>query len=314
MREAFVNTLIEAAERDPKIYLLTADLGFTVFERFQSQFPNRFINVGVAEANLIGCASGLAREGFIPVVYSIANFVALRPFEQIRNDVCFPALPVKIVGVGAGLAYGHAGFTHHATEDIALMRSMPNMTILCPSGPMETAKCTEAILKQPGPAYLRLSKKGEADLVKDFANFGIGKATIMRKGNDAVLFACGIMLDNVLKCAELLSKSHHIEATVVNMHTVQPIDRHTIFELGRQIKRMVTVEEHGMTGGLGSAISEVLSERGDLAVCLMRCGIEDKFDAITGDRNYLLEKSHLMPDQLADRTLQFLGQTYSSKL
>ncbi len=311
MREAFVNTLLKAAEADPRIYLLTADLGFTVFERFQEKFPDRFINVGVAEANLIGCASGLALEGLIPVVYSIANFVALRPFEQIRNDICFPGLPVKIVGVGAGLAYGHAGFTHHATEDIALMRSMPNMTILCPSGPLETAKCMETILKESGPAYLRLSKKGEPDLVKDTRNFEIGKGIILREGNDVVLFACGIILDHVLKCADLLSKKHHIEATVVNIHTVQPIDRNIIFDLGKNIKCMVSVEEHGIVGGLGSAISEVLSDRGDLGVRLMRCGINDKFGAITGDRNYLLEKSQLMPHQLTDQTFHFLGQNCS---
>ena len=312
MREAFLNTLLEEAKRNPKIYLLTADLGYTVFERFQEEFPDRFINVGVAEAHMISCAAGLAMGGLIPVVYSIANFAVLRPFEQIRNDVCFPNHPVKIVGVGAGFAYGHAGFSHHSTEDIALTRSMPNMTVLCPSGPLETAACTKEMLMRPEPVYLRLSKKGEPDLVKDFTDFEIGKATLVRDGTDVVFFSCGMILDQVLECADLLSKTYRIEASVVNVHTVQPLDRKMILTQGAKTKHVISVEEHGITGGLGSAIAEVLAEEGESGIRLMRCGIEDKFCTVTGDRNYLLEKSGLAPHRLQERVLEFLRRPQGS--
>lgn len=306
MREAFVNTLFEEAKKNPNIYLLTADLGYTVFEKFQAKFPHQFINVGVAEANLMGVAAGLAAAGRTPVVYSIANFVMLRPFEQIRNDICFPKHNVKIVGVGAGLAYGHAGFTHHATEDVALARSTPNLTILCPSGPSETAEATKAMLSQAGPLYLRISKKGEPDLVQNDSDFQIGKARILREGDDITFFGYGIILQNVLKCADLLSQNHQIEASVVNLHTVQPLDQDAVIRFAKKTRFVISVEEHGVVGGLGTAIAEVLSEKADLNAHLMRCGIEDKFGVVTGDRDFLLGRSRLLPHQLEERVLQFL--------
>ncbi len=306
MREAFVNTLLEEARVNPDLYLLTADLGYTVFEKFQSEFPSRFINVGVAEANMMGCAAGLAAAGRLPVVYSIANFCALRPFEQIRNDICFPNHNVKIVGVGAGLAYGIAGFTHHATEDIALMRSIPNMTILCPADPVETGLSTRAMLRRPGPAYLRLSKKGEPVLTQNSSDFEIGQARVLREGDDVTFFGCGIILGNVLECASRLSRSHGIEASVVNLHTVQPIDREAILRFAKRTRWVLTVEEHGRVGGLGSAVAEILSEKGEGSATLLRLGIVEKFEAVTGDRDYLLGRSGLLPHQLEEKVLELL--------
>lgn len=306
MREAFVKTLFEEARRNPKICLLTADLGYTVFEKFQAEFPDRFINVGVAEANMMGIAAGLAATGRIPVVYSIANFSVLRPFEQIRNDICFPKHNVKIVGVGAGLAYGTAGFTHHSTEDVALMRSLSQVNIFCPSGPRETASCTRAMLNLPGPAYLRLSKKGEADLFPNENEFQPGKARVLREGGDLSFLGYGTLLQNALKCAELLSKNHQIDANIVNFHTVHPLDTETIIRFAKKSRLIVTLEEHGIVGGLGSAVAEVLSERNDLSVQLLRCGIVDKFGARTGSREYLLERSGLLPSQLEEKILRFL--------
>lgn len=306
MREAFVNTLFEEAKKNPKIYLLTADLGFTVFEKFQTEFPSRFLNVGVAEANMMGVASGLAAAGCLPVVYSIANFAVLRPFEQIRNDICFSNRNIKIVGVGAGLAYGHAGFTHHSTEDVALARSMPNLTILCPSGPSETRDATKVMLTHSGPVYLRLSKKGEPDLTRNESRFQIGKARILREGDDVTFFGYGAILENVLRSAELLSRNHQIEASVLNLHTLQPLDEEAIVRFAKRTRFLISVEEHGITGGLGSAIAEVLAERPELNASLLRCGIIEKFSAVTGDRDYLLQKSRLSPSQLEERALQFL--------
>lgn len=306
MREAFVSTLFEEAKRNPKIYLLTADLGYTVFEKFQAEFPDRFINVGVAEANMMGVAAGLAASGCTPVVYSIANFCVLRPFEQIRNDICFPKHNVKIVGVGAGLAYGTAGFTHHSTEDVALMRSLSQVNIFCPSGPQETASCTLAMLNLPGPAYLRLSKKGEADLAPNETGFQPGKARILREGDGLSFFGYGIILQNALQCADLLSKNHKIEATVVNFHTVHPLDQETVLRFAKKSRLIVTLEEHGVVGGLGSAVAEILSEQNDLPVQLLRCGIVDKFGARTGSRDYLLERSGLLPSQLEVKILRLL--------
>lgn len=312
MREAFVQTLFEEAKRNPKIYLLTADLGYTVFEKFQAEFPDRFINVGVAEANMMGIAGGLAASGLIPVVYSIANFSVLRPFEQIRNDICFPKHNVKIVGVGAGLAYGTAGFTHHSTEDVALMRSLGRANIFCPSGPKETASSTRAMLNLPGPAYLRLSKKGEADLFSNESGFQPGKARILREGDDLTFFGYGILLQNVLKCAELLSKKHQIEASIVNFHTVHPLDEEAVVRFAKKSRLIVTVEEHGVVGGLGSAVAEILSEKNDLSTQLLRCGITEKFGARTGSRDYLLERSGLLPSQLEEKVLRFVPATKRS--
>ena len=306
MRDAFIQAVTEEARKNPKIIILTADLGYTVFEKFQAEFPDRFINVGVAEANMMGIAGGLARAGKVPVVYSIANFAILRPFEQIRNDICFPNLNVKIIGVGAGLAYGHAGFTHHATEDIALARALGSLTIVCPSGPIETGEATRALLTHSGPAYLRISKKGEPNFTASSGQFQIGKARILREGSDVTFFGHGVILQNVLACAEILSKNHGIESSVVNLHTIRPLDRETIFRFARKTRCVVSVEEHGLEGGLGSAIAELVSEKPDLNVSLMRSGIVEKFSAVTGDRDYLLGKSHLLPAQLEERILQFL--------
>jgi transketolase len=307
MRDAFVKAICEEAKHNPDLMVLTADLGYTVFEGFEKAYPDQFINVGVAEANMIGVAAGLAAGGKTVIVYSIANFSVLRPFEQIRNDICFPKHNVKIVGVGAGLAYGAAGFSHHALEDVALMRTLPNMTILCPSGPLETRACVKAMLSQQGPVYLRVSKKGEPDLIASESGFKLGSARILRKGSEITFFGHGIVLKNVLQCADLLMTHYRINASVVNVPTIQPLDQDTILKLARKSSLLVSVEEHGIEGGLGTAIAELLAEQTEGHAPLVRCGVRDKFDVIAGNREYLLERSGLLAHQLEERVLETLG-------
>lgn len=256
MRLEFIDTLHEIAENDDRIWLLTGDLGYSVLERFATSYPERFINVGIAEQNMTGIAAGLALDNKIVFTYSIANFPVLRCLEQIRNDVCYHNVNVKIVAVGTGLTYASEGFTHHGLEDLAAMRSMPNMTVLAPSDPVETRLCTKAITKWPGPCYMRLGATVEQKIHEKEPVFEIGKAICLRNGNDIALISTGNMLHETLLAAEQLSP--HIQASVFSMHTLKPIDRNAIMKMF-SAKLIVTIEEHAKVGGLGSAVAEELA-------------------------------------------------------
>jgi len=260
MRNAFIETLFDLAERDERVWLLCGDLGYSVLERFAQHYPGRFVNVGVAEQNMIGVAAGLALCGKIVFVYSIANFPVMRPLEQIRLDVCYHNLPVKIVSVGGGLAYGPAGYSHHAIEDLAVMRSMPNMTVLAPGDPVETRLATQAIVSQPGPCYLRLGKAGEPVIHVTPPAFEIGKAIFYREGRDVTLISTGGMLQTVVTAADQLREAG-CAARVLSMHTVQPLDEAAVMAAARETGALITVEEHGV-GGLGSAVGETLARGG----------------------------------------------------
>lgn len=260
MRNAFIETLFAQAERDERIWLLCGDLGYSVLERFAQRYPNRFVNIGVAEQNMIGVAAGLALSGKIVFVYSIANFPVMRPLEQIRLDLCYHNLPVKIVSVGGGLAYGPAGYSHHAVEDLAVMRGLPNMTVLAPGDPVEAKLATEAIVKQLGPCYLRLGKAGEPVVHTEPPVFEIGKAILCRDGADITLISTGGMLQTVVAAADQLRQTG-CAARVLSMHTVQPLDEAAVEAAARETGALITIEEHG-PGGLGSAVGEVLARLG----------------------------------------------------
>ncbi|KKU83559.1 MAG: Transketolase, alpha subunit [Microgenomates group bacterium GW2011_GWA2_47_8] len=306
MRQAFVQTLIERAWVDPRIILLTGDLGFTVLEPFRDKFPDRFINVGVAEQNLMGIAAGLALTGRIPVAFSIATFATTRPFEQIRNDIARHRLPVVVVGVGGGVAYSDALFTHHALEDIALMRVLPGLTVLSPADPVETKWATKIALSLGAPVYLRLGKSGEPTLYsKPLPRFQLGKGSVISRGRDCAILATGSITSAVLGASELLKK-HHIDATVVSMHTIKPIDGGLIRSLARKHIPLVTVEEHFVIGGLGAAVAECLSEE-KATGGLLRIGVGDTFVYYSGSHVYVREKIGLSPEGIALKIRRFLS-------
>jgi len=276
MRTAFIETLCELAEQDERIWLLTGDLGYSVLERFASRFPRRFVNMGVAEQNMTGVAAGLALSGKVVFTYSIANFPTLRCLEQIRNDVCYHNLNVKIVAVGGGFAYGTQGMTHHATEDLAIMRALPNMVVVAPGDPVETRLATRAIVNYPGPCYLRLGKAGEPVVHQTPPAFTIGKAITVREGNSVTLISTGGMLDNVIQAAELLEQQR-IQARVLSMHTLKPLDSEAVLAAARETGSIVTVEEHSVVGGLGSAVSETLSKVMSKGIHFRSLGMSDRF-------------------------------------
>ena len=276
MRTTFIDTLCELAEHDERIWLLTGDLGYSVLERFASRFPRRFVNVGVAEQNMTGVAAGLALCGKVVFTYSIANFPTLRCLEQIRNDVCYHNLNVKIVAVGGGFAYGAQGMTHHATEDLAIMRALPNMAVVAPGDPVETRLATRAIVNWPGPCYLRLGKAGEPVVHQTPPAFTIGKAITVREGSSVTLISTGGMLHNALQAAELLAQQQ-IQARVLSMHTLKPLDNESVLAAALETSTIVTIEEHSLIGGLGSAVSETLSKGMPKGIRFRSLGMPDRF-------------------------------------
>lgn len=260
MRNAFVATLLELAAADPRIVLVTGDLGYNVLEGFVARFPRQFLNAGVAEQNMTGVAAGLALSGHVVFTYSIANFPTLRCLEQIRNDVCIHRANVTVVAVGGGLAYGVLGATHHGTEDLAVMSALPGMTVFAPGDPVEAALATRAAAALPGPCYLRLGKAGEPVVHASAPAFRVGEAIRVRPGDDATLLTTGATLALAVAAAERLAE-RGIAAGVLSLPTLQPLDRRAILEAAARTGRLVTVEEHGV-GGLGSAVAEVLASVG----------------------------------------------------
>jgi transketolase len=304
MRNAFIRGLSALAERDDRVVLLTGDLGFKIFDDFARRFPGRFINAGVAEANMAGVAAGMAMDGLRPFIYSIVPFATLRCFEQIRNDICYHNLPVTIVGVGGGFAYGPNGPTHHALEDIAVMRTLPNLTVVCPGDPVEAELSVLQIGAQNGPVYLRLGRAGDPVVHRHPPEFRIGSAITLQPGSDCVLISTGGILSVAMEAAGLL-RAASIEARVVNMHTVKPLDSATLAQCCGQNVPVFTIEEHSQTGGLGSAIGEWLSEH-RLSCRLSSIGAGDHFAHRSGSQNFLRAQEGLTAAQVAQRVTSVL--------
>lgn len=309
MRTAFIHTLIDCARANERIWLLVGDLGYSVVEPFREEFPDRFINVGVAEQNMTGIAAGLAISGKVVFTYSIANFPTLRCLEQIRNDVCYHNLNVKIVAVGGGFAYGAQGMTHHATEDLAIMRVLPNMTVVAPGDPVEAALATRAIIEWHGPSYLRLGKAREPVVHKTSPDFQIGKAIVVREGSDVTLIATGGMLYNTVQAAEQLAQQG-IQTRLLSMHTLKPLDSKAVVAAARQTKAIITVEEHSTIGGLGSAVAEVLAELGNSHVTFRRIGIKDEFCQQVGSQEYLRGICGLSVDSIIEVVRSLRGAAH----
>ncbi len=287
MRTAFIETLCELAAHDDRIWLVTGDLGFSVLERFIEAFPDRYVNVGVAEQNMTGIAAGLAREGIVPFTYSIANFPTLRCLEQIRNDVCYHGASVKIVAVGGGFAYGPQGYTHHGVEDLGILRSLPGMTVVAPGDPIETQLATRAIASMDGPCYLRLGKAREPVVHEAEPDFAIGRSIRVRAGRDATLISTGGMLDETVRVAGHLA-DEGIVAGVLSMHTIKPLDAGAVIRAASETAVIVTVEEHSVTNGLGSAVAEVLAESSHVGrVRFRRFGVPDRIYHRIGSQEYM---------------------------
>lgn len=260
MRTAFIETLCELAEADERVWLLCGDLGYSVLEGFASRFSDRFVNIGVAEQNMTGIAAGLALAGKVVFTYSIANFPVMRCLEQIRNDVCYHNLDVKIVAVGGGFTYGAQGYTHHGIEDLAVMRVLPNMAVLAPGDPHEVRLATRAIVERPGPCYLRLGKAGEIVVHPAPPDFALGRAIELCPGDDLTIVSIGGMLDTARRASVTLARRGYA-AQVLSMPTLTPLDYDAVFTAARRTGKMITIEEHG-PGGLGSVVAEALAEAG----------------------------------------------------
>lgn len=273
MRNNFLSALLEIAEKDDRVWLLCGDLGYSVLEPFAEKYPSRFVNMGVAEQNMAGVAAGLAMAGKTVFIYSIANFPIMRCLEQIRNDICYHNLNVKIVAVGCGLAYGSHGYTHHGVEDLAVMRTLPNLVTIAPGDPAEARLATKAIAAWDGPCYLRLGKANEPVAHTTEPEFRIGKAIRVTEGNDICLISTGGMLPLAVAAAQHL-ESEGYSAQLLSMHTISPLDKEAIIEAANRTGRIITIEEHG-PGGLGTVVAETLAEAG--------CGI--RFHAMRLDPN-----------------------------
>lgn len=299
MRTAFFDALMKLAARDSRVFLVVGDLGFGVTEPFAKRFPERYLNPGVAEQNMTGVAAGLALSGKVVFTYSIANFPILRCLEQIRNDVCYHHANVKVVAVGGGFAYGSLGATHHATEDLAIMRALPEMSVVAPGDPEEAAAATEAVAAHNGPCYLRLGRAGEQKVHAHSIHFQLGKAIQVRQGSDLTLISIGGMLQTAVETADALSH-RGLQARVVSMHTLKPLDIDAVLAAARETSAIFTLEEHSIIGGLGSAVAEALAESGEREMVFKRFALPSAFACKSGRQEYLRAQFGLGVQSLTD--------------
>lgn len=302
-RDAYGKALVKLGQVNDDVVVLDADLSkSTKTNDFFKAYPNRFFNMGIAEQNLIGAACGFAAVGKIPFASTFAMFATGRAFEVIRNSVCYPKLNVKICATHAGITVGEDGGSHQSVEDISLMRSVPNMTVLVPADGIEAEKMILEAAKFNGPMYVRLGRSAVPTLFDENYEFKIGKGAVLRDGNDATIIACGIMVNEALVAADML-KEENIDVRVINMSTIKPIDTELIVSAAKETKAIVTAEEHSIIGGLGSAVSEVVSENHPIIV--KKVGMNDTFGE-SGTPNELLEKYGLTAKNIAEKVRQAL--------
>jgi len=297
MKKAFIEQLVEMARKDKDIYLISGELGFNLVEPFQKEFPDRFINAGIAEQNMIGVAAGLALSGKKVFVYSIIPFLTMRAFEQIRNDLCYQKLNVVLVGYGAGFTYGTAGSSHHALCDISIMRSLPNMTVLSPYDVNQTKMCVKNSLKEKGPVYIRLGKAGT---MMEHHEYGIPKE-ICLDNSKIVIISTGQISDECMDVQTTLnSQGHNIDFVMI--HKLKPLSTHFLKKY-IDYDYIITVEEHNIIGGLGSIIAEILAEI-DCNAKLIRFGVNDEFAHKIGSQKYLRNKYKLDHESLLKEVLK----------
>jgi transketolase len=313
MRNAFVQTLFELAKQDPRIVLITGDLGFSVIEPFMEQLPLQFVNAGVAEQNMTGMAVGMALSGKVVFTYSIANFPTLRCLEHIRNDVCYHNASVRIVAIGGGFAYGSMGVTHHATEDLAVMRALPGLMVVAPGDPVETRLATRALVSHSGPCYLRLGKAGEPQVHEGEIDFRLGKAIQLIEGHDLTLISTGGMLRTTVNAAKHL-RSNGVKARVLSMHTLKPLDQEAVLAAASETGAIITIEEHSIIGGLGSAVAEVLAESSQERVPFKRVGIPPVFSPYIGSQEYLQKQHGLTEEGISSSVADLLAKKTKAEI
>lgn len=303
MRNTFIQTMIELARQDPTIMLVIGDTGFSVVEPFEQEFKERFVNVGIAEQNFVAFAAGAAAMGMKPFAYNVVSFMTLRAAEHILLDVCYQENPVVLVGVGGGFAYGSAGPTHHALQDIAMMRCIPNMTVYCPGDPVEMKAVMLEAARLNKPAYIRIGRSVDPIVHHEEIHFETGKAIPMCEGKDVAILACGTMLKEAAQTCNVL-KEKGISCSLYSFPTIKPLDVQTVLMCARTHKLICTVEEHSVIGGFGSAVAEVLSSTpGEKA--LHKCyGVPDSFAMVTGTREYQLEYFGISPEKMAQDILK----------
>lgn len=309
MRDTFVKTLIEEAKKDSNIELVTGDLGFGVLKPYFEQLPNQFTNAGIAEQSMTGIASGMALCGKTVFTYSIGNFPTLRCIEQIRNDCAYPHANVKIVCVGGGFVYGSLGMSHQATEDIAIMRALPEVTVVCPGDLVEAAEATKAIAHIPGTVYLRLGRGGEKRIHDKIENFQIGKAIKIQDAKSGcdkkvALFSTGAILDEATDAAKMLEQAG-IGVEEYSFHTVKPIDKDVILDCAKRYDYIVTVEEHNIIGGFASAVSEVITDS-DEKVRLIKIGLNDEYCSKVGNQKYLRAQYGMVAEDIVNKVKETL--------
>ncbi len=308
MRKTFVNTLVELAEQDSRIILLTGDLGYTVLEPFQERFPDRFYNIGVAEQNMVGIATGLAEAGFLPFVYSIVTFASLRPYEFIRNGPILHQLPVRIVAVGGGFEYGAAGLTHHGLDDIGVMRVQPGLTVLAPADFQQARAALLETWNISGPVYYRLGKDDRTTVRGLEGRFRLGQVEIVREGRDLLLVAMGSIAREVVEAADQLSEQG-IDAMVVLVASINPLSVEGLSVLLERFPLTLTIEAHYINGGVGSIVSEVMAAKG-IGGRVVRLGVNRLADGISGSEPAMLQMHGLDSVSIAQQAakeLQMVG-------
>lgn len=300
MRDTFVRTIIELAKKNKNIELVTGDLGFGVLKPFWEQCPDQFTNAGIAEQNMTSVAAGMALSGKTVFTYSIGNFPTLRCLEQIRNDCAYHEANVKVVCVGGGFVYGSLGMSHHATEDLAIMRALPGVVVMAPGDLAEATEAVKAITEYPGTCYLRLGRGGEKRIHDKIENFQIGKAIKVRDGEKVAIFSTGAIFEEVQKAHDML-REKGMNPVVYTFPTVKPIDKEVITRCARECELVVTCEEHNMVGGFGSAVAEVMAEMTSKQARLLRIGLEDAYCTKVGSQAYLREECGISARWIAQK-------------
>lgn len=298
MRNHVIDALLKFSEIDNRTFLVTADLGFNVVEKFQQRFPDRYLNVGIAEQNMCSVAAGLGLDGYMAFTYSIGNFPTLRGIEQIRNNICYHNANVKILSVGGGFAYGDLGMTHHATEDIAMMRALPNMRVYVPSDEVDAVACFNDAVSFDGPAFIRMARGREAvfhDVEDQIEPSKLQRYSAM--GSDVNIITCGTLLGEGKKLQKLFQEKG-ISAGVYSVLRVKPLCATDIKELALKSKMLITMEEHNIIGGFGSAVAEVLSELQEIHAVLYRAGLQDTYTSKIGSQEYLREYYSISADRV----------------
>lgn len=298
MRTTFIDVLTSAAKKDKNIVLLTGDLGYGAVEVFKKACPEQYVNCGIAELNMLGVAAGLASEGKKVFIYSIGNFVTERVLEQIRNSICYMNLDVNILAVGAGFEYGQLGFSHHATEDIACMRAMPNMRIYNPATAVECEGCVNEMIKCAGPKYIRLNKKG----VGVFGNKSKAVPTLIKNGKDIAIFATGVIIEQAIIASEII-KSQGVDIAIYSFPKIKDMDAKIVVNEAKKYKKVITLEEHTIIGGFGSMMAEIFAEQPNKPL-LKRLGAKDEFIKIVGDRKTLYKLHGIDAESIAKEILE----------